>query len=93
MTVFGTAGRDEAEKQVPAFLAQAEPEQLAAFKATGRLPDPWGDIVLTRGISTAFIAAVAMSGLALATALLVIRVRKSDLEALNGTAEKAGPVG
>lgn len=36
-------------------------------------------------------AAVAMAGLALATALLVIRVRKSDLQALAGAAAKAGP--
>ncbi|GAA3375909.1 MFS transporter [Streptomyces racemochromogenes] len=91
VTVFGTAGRDEAAKQVPDFMARAEPAQLAAFKQTGQLPDPWGDLVLTRGISTAFIAAVAMAGLALVTALLVIRVRKSDLEALSGTAAEAGP--
>ncbi|WP_371676339.1 MFS transporter [Streptomyces sp. NBC_01276] len=91
VTVFGTAGREEAEKQVPAFMAQADPAQLAAFKETGRMPDPWGDLVLAHGISTAFAAAVAMAGLALATALLVIRVRKSDLEALNGAAAEAGP--
>ncbi|MFC9310925.1 MFS transporter [Streptomyces sp. NPDC057011] len=92
VTVFGTASRGEAEKQVPSFMAQADPGALAAFKESRRLPDPWGDLVLTQGISTAFAAAVAMAGLALATALLVIRVRKSDLEALNGAAEKAGPV-
>ncbi|MEV7724775.1 MFS transporter [Streptomyces sp. NPDC087917] len=91
VTVFGTAARTEAGKQVPEFMAQADPGQLATFKATGQLPDPWGDLVLTQGISTAFIAAVAMAGLSLATALLVIRVRKSDLEALNGAAAQAGP--
>ncbi|MFD3551524.1 MFS transporter [Streptomyces goshikiensis] len=91
VTVFGTASRNEAEQQVPAFMAQADPGQLAAFKETGRLPDPWGDYVLTQGISTAFIAAVAMAGLALATAVLMIRVRKSDLDALGGVAAKAGP--
>lgn len=32
-----------------------------------------------------------MAGIALATALLVIRVRKSDLEALNGAVAEAGP--
>ncbi|MCJ1681103.1 MFS transporter [Streptomyces sp. APSN-46.1] len=91
VTVFGTAARDETEKQAPGFMARADTGQLAAFKETGRLPDPWGDYVLTQGISSAFIAAVAMAGLALATALLVIRVRKSDLDALNGDAAKAGP--
>lgn len=91
VTVFGTAARTEADQQVPVFMAQARPEQLAAFNETGQLPDPWGDLVLTQGISTAFGAAVAMAGLALATALLVIRVRKSDLDALNGAAAKSGP--
>ncbi|MFB7464987.1 MFS transporter [Streptomyces sp. NPDC056224] len=91
VTVFGTAARTEADRQVPLFMAQARPDQLAAFEETGQLPDPWGDLVLTQGISTAFGAAVAMAGLALATALLVIRVRKSDLDALNGAAEKSGP--
>lgn len=91
VTVFGSASRHDAERQVPAFMAQADPGQLAAFKETGRLPDPWGDHVLTQGISTAFIAAVAMAGLALATAVLMIRVRKSDLDALGGVAAKAGP--
>ncbi|RSS96285.1 MFS transporter, partial [Streptomyces sp. WAC05950] len=91
VTVFGTASREEATQQVPAFLAQADPQAAAAFQETGRLPDPWGDLVLAQGISTSFTAAVAMAGLALATALLVIRVRKSDLEALAGAAAKAGP--
>jgi hypothetical protein len=45
--------------------------------------------VLAQGISTAFVPAVAMAVLALATAALVIRVRKSDLEALAGTAGPA----
>ncbi|MFF3215026.1 MFS transporter [Streptomyces sp. NPDC002886] len=91
VTVFGTAGRNEAHQQVPDFMAHADQGQAAAFQQTGMLPDPWGDAVLTQGISTSFIAAVAMSGLALVTALLVIRVRKSDLEALNGAAAQAGP--
>ncbi|MGR4884697.1 MFS transporter [Streptomyces sp. LARHCF249] len=91
VTVFGTAARTEADQQVPAFMATAEPGQAAAFQETGQLPDPWGDLVLTQGISTAFAAAVAMAGVALATSLLVIRVRKSDLEALNGAAPKGGP--
>ncbi len=91
VTVFGTASRNEAEKQVADFAARADADQLAAFRETGRLPDPWGDHVLTQGMATAFLAAVAMAGLALATALLVIRVRKSDLAALGGAAAEAGP--
>lgn len=42
--------------------------------------------MLAQGISAAFIPAAAMAVLALATAWLVIRVRKSDLDALSGTA-------
>ncbi|MGI5194391.1 MFS transporter [Streptomyces sp. CA-288835] len=89
-TVFGTASRDEAEKQVPAFMANASPEQKAEFAQTQQLPAPWGSEVLAQGISTAFIPAAAMAVLALAVAALVIRVRKSDLEALSGTAGPAG---
>lgn len=88
-TVFGTASKDEAEKQVPAFMAEASAEQKAEFAKTQQLPGPWGHEVLTQGISTGFVAAAAMAVLALATAWFVIRVRKSDLEALSGT---AGPM-
>ena len=58
----------------------------AAFEKTQTLPAPWGHEVLAHGISTAFIAAVALVALALVTAVFVVRVRKSDLEALSGTA-------
>ncbi|MET7648589.1 MFS transporter [Streptomyces sp. NPDC005426] len=92
VTVFGTASRTEAEKQVPQFLAQASPEQKAEFAKTQELPGGWGHAVLAQGISTAFLAAVAMAALALLTALLVVRVRKSDLEALSGKASAGGPV-
>ncbi|MEU9371883.1 MFS transporter [Streptomyces avermitilis] len=92
-TVFGTASRDEAEKQLPKFLADGSAEQKAEFAKTHQLPAPWGNEVLAHGISTAFIPAVAMAVLALVTAGLVIRVRKSDLEALAGTAGAAGPAG
>ncbi|MGY0070139.1 MFS transporter [Streptomyces sp. QTS137] len=85
-TVFGTAGRNEAEEQLPSFLAEATPEQKAEFAQTHQLPEPWGHEVLAQGISTAFIPAAAMAVLALVTAWLVIRVRKSDLEALAGSA-------
>lgn len=89
-TVFGTASRNEAEKQVADFMATASAEQKAEFAKTQQLPAPWSHEVLSQGISTAFIPAVAMAVLALAVAALVIRVRKSDLDALAGTAG-AGP--
>ncbi|WP_086738998.1 MFS transporter [Streptomyces glaucescens] len=88
-TVFGTASKDEAEKQVPSFMAESSPEQQAEFATTHQLPAPWGHEVLAEGISTAFVPAAAMAVLALVTAWWVIRVRKSDLEALSGA---AGPM-
>lgn len=86
VTVFGSASRDAAQARIPDFLAQASPEQKAAFARTHELPPPWSNEVLARGISSAFVAALALVALALATAVFVIRVRRSDLEALNGTA-------
>ncbi|PZT77111.1 MULTISPECIES: MFS transporter [unclassified Streptomyces] len=91
VTVFGTASRNEAEKQVPQFLAHATSEQQAQFAKTHELPGQWGHAVLTQGISTAFLAAVAMAALALLTAVVIIRVRKSDLDALSGKAAAGGP--
>ncbi|MFE6945878.1 MFS transporter [Streptomyces chartreusis] len=88
-TVFGTASKDEAEKQVPKFMAEGSAEQKAEFAKTHQLPGSWGHEVLTQGISTGFVAAASMAVIALATAWLVIRVRKSDLDALSGT---AGPM-
>ncbi|MFE7649926.1 MFS transporter [Streptomyces phaeoluteigriseus] len=88
-TVFGSASTSEAEKQVPKFLAEGSAEQKAEFAATQQLPAPWGHEVLAHGISTAFIPAAAMALLAVVISVLVIRVRKSDLEALSGT---AGPM-
>jgi hypothetical protein len=88
-TVFGSASKDEARKQLPKFLADGSPEQKAEFAKTHQLPGTWGHQVLAQGISMGFVAAAAMAVLALGTAWLVIRVRKSDLEALAGTATPA----
>ncbi|MFJ4694172.1 MFS transporter [Streptomyces sp. NPDC088766] len=88
-TVFGSAGTAEAEKQLPKFLAEGSAEQKAEFAASGQLPAPWGHEVLAHGISAAFVPAAAMAALAVVISALVIRVRKSDLEALSGT---AGPM-
>lgn len=85
-TLFGSASRDEAQKQLPKFLAHGSAEQKAEFTKTHQLPGTWGHEVLARGISMGFVAAAAMAVLALGTAWFVIRVRKSDLEALAGTA-------
>ncbi|MYW19446.1 MFS transporter, partial [Streptomyces sp. SID2955] len=83
-TVFGTAGTDEAKKQLPKFLADASPEQKAQFAKTHQLPAPWGHDVLAHGISTAFVPAAALAALAFLTAWLVLRVRKGDLGPLPG---------
>jgi hypothetical protein len=85
-TVFGSASKDEAKKQLPKFLANGSPEQKAQFAKTHQLPAPWGHDVLAHGISTAFVPAAAMAALAFVTAWLVLRVRKSDLESLSGMA-------
>ncbi|MGW7425146.1 MFS transporter [Streptomyces sp. NPDC054813] len=85
-TVFGSASKDEAKKQLPKFLTDGSPEQKAEFAKSHQLPAPWGHEVLAHGISTAFVPAAVMAALGLLTAWLVIKVRKSDLEALAGTA-------
>ncbi|MER7929895.1 MFS transporter [Streptomyces sp. NPDC096057] len=92
-TVFGSASRDELKKQLPKFLADGSAQQKAEFAKTHRLPAPWGSEVLAHGISTAFVPAAAMATLALVTAWFVIRVRKSDLEALAGTAGAGAAAG
>ncbi|MEV4944813.1 MFS transporter [Streptomyces sp. NPDC053755] len=84
VTVFGTASRNEAEKQVPAFLSQAGPLEKAQFAKTGQLPPPWADEVLTSGVSLAFIVAAAFAIIAAVIALVAIQVRPSDLERLKG---------
>ncbi|MFE6908451.1 MFS transporter [Streptomyces erythrochromogenes] len=89
VTVFGTASRNEAKEQVPDFLATAGPVQKAFFERTGQLPKPWGDQVLTSGISTAFVVAAAFTLVGAAIALFVIQVRPSDLERLQGNHKPA----
>ncbi|MER7733087.1 MFS transporter [Streptomyces erythrochromogenes] len=89
VTVFGTASRNEAKEQVPDFLATAGPVQRAFFERTGQLPKPWGDQVLTSGISTAFVVAAAFTLVGAAIALFVIQVRPSDLARLQGNHKPA----
>ncbi|MFE4383098.1 MFS transporter [Streptomyces cyaneofuscatus] len=86
VTMFGTASRNEATDQVPRFLEQATPAQLLQFRRTGELPPPWGDEVLTAGVSSAFVVAACFAVFAALVALLVIQVRASDLARLQGGA-------
>ncbi len=84
VTVFGTASRHEAEDQIPGFMARATPAERLVFERSGQLPPPWGDEVLTSGISAAFIVAAVFTVIAAVIALLAIQVRPSDLERLQG---------
>ncbi|MFC7924413.1 MFS transporter [Streptomyces cinereoruber] len=84
VTVFGTASRNEAEKQVPAFLSQAGPLEKARFAETGQLPPPWSDQVLTSGVSAGFVTATVFAVVGALVALFVIKVRPSDIERLKG---------
>ncbi|MFF0434570.1 MFS transporter [Streptomyces sp. NPDC004327] len=84
VTVFGTASRNEAADQVPAFLAQAGPLQKAQFARTQQLPKPWSDQVLTSGVTAGFVVAAAFAILSFLIALFAIKVRPSDMERLRG---------
>ncbi|ARE74014.1 MFS transporter [Streptomyces sp. Sge12] len=89
VTVYGTASRNEAKEQVPAFLSTASPVQKAFFARTGQLPKPWGDQVLTSGITSAFVVASLFTLVGAVIALFVIQVRPSDLERLQGNHKPA----
>lgn len=91
VTMFGTASRNEAEEQIPRFLAQATPAERVRFQRTGNLPRPWADEVLTAGATAAFVMAAIFTALAALIAVLVIQVRPSDLERLKG-GTVSGPV-
>lgn len=86
VTTFGTASRNEAADQVPGFLQEGTPAQLLEFRRTGELPPPWGDEVLTSGVSSAFVVAACFAVLAALVALFVIQVRPADLARLQGGA-------
>ncbi|MER8043738.1 MFS transporter [Streptomyces sp. NPDC094032] len=84
VTVFGTASRNEADTQVPAFLSQAGPLEKAQFAKTGQLPKPFADQVLTSGVTAGFIVAAAFAVLSFLIAVFAIKVRPSDIERLKG---------
>ncbi|MFJ4963893.1 MFS transporter [Streptomyces sp. NPDC088729] len=84
VTMFGSASRDEAADQVPKFLKEATPAQVLEFRRTGQLPPPWGDQVLTSGVSGAFVIAAVFAVVAAVIAVFVIQVRADDLARLQG---------
>lgn len=90
VTVFGTASRNEATDQVPRFMAEASPAELAEFRRTQELPGRWGDQVLASGISSSFTAAAVFAVVAALIALIVIQVRPADLERLQGSGSGSG---
>jgi EmrB/QacA subfamily drug resistance transporter len=91
VTIFGTASRNEGRKQAASFLATGTARQKAEFAKTGNLPAKWADAVLTHGVSTAYLAGVAIIGAAFFVAVFAIKVRKSDLAALSGTGTATSP--
>ncbi|MET9431755.1 MULTISPECIES: MFS transporter [unclassified Streptomyces] len=84
VTMFGTASANEADRRIPAFLAQATPAERLRFQQTRELPPPWADQVLTSGVSAAFILAAVFTVIAALIAVVVVQVRPSDLERLQG---------
>ncbi len=79
VTAFGTASGNEADRQIPQFLARAGPAERAEFERSGQLPPPWGDEVLTSEVSAAFVVAAVFTVVAAVIALFAIQVRPSDL--------------
>ncbi|MFE6917421.1 MFS transporter [Streptomyces rubiginosohelvolus] len=93
VTTFGTASRNEAKVQEPRFREEATRAQLEEAGRTGQLPPPWGDEVLTSGVSSAFVVAACFAVLAALVALFVIQVRPADLARLQGGATPLGEEG
>ncbi|MBM7055250.1 MFS transporter [Streptomyces durocortorensis] len=86
VTTFGTASRNEATEQMPGFREDATRAQLEEAQRTGQLPPPWGDEILTSGVSSAFVVAACFAVVAALVALFVIQVRPADLARLQGGA-------
>jgi EmrB/QacA subfamily drug resistance transporter len=91
VTLFGTAGRDEAQRQTADFLSRASAPERLRFQRTGELPPPWAHEVLTAGVSVAFVLAAVFAVVGALIALLVIRVRPGDLERIQGGLGPGGP--
>ncbi|MFD5203982.1 MFS transporter [Streptomyces sp. NPDC058375] len=86
VTTFGTASRNEATEQMPSFREEATRAQLEEAQSSGQLPPPWGDEILTSGVSSAFVVAACFAAVAALVALFVIQVRPADLARLQGGA-------
>ncbi|NUS11214.1 MAG: MFS transporter [Streptomyces sp.] len=84
VTVNGSAGRSEARKQVADFMAHGTAAQKAAFAKSQVLPPRWADAILTHGVTTAYLAGVAIIAMAFLVSVFAIKMRKSDLAALAG---------
>ena len=80
VTVFGTASGNEAERQIPQFLATATPAMKQAFGATNVLPKKFADEVLAYGISSALRVSVLFAVLALIVTIVVIKTSKDDID-------------
>nr|WP_228563494.1 hypothetical protein [Catenulispora rubra] len=81
VTLFGSAAEHEGGKQFAAFMAQATDAQKAAVAESGTLPArPWGQAVLTHGVSTAFWGGTGLILLGFITSVFVITVRRSEAE-------------
>ncbi len=80
VTVFSTASGNEAERQVPAFLATASPAVREAFQRTHQLPADIEAKILAAGISTAFQVAVLFALFALIMTIAVIKASKKDID-------------
>ncbi|MBO1419837.1 MFS transporter, partial [Streptomyces sp. FH025] len=93
VTVYGTASRHETARQVPAFLRQATPQELARFRADGTLPAPYSSEVLAHGIATAFQLGLVFAALAVVIAVFVIRVHRLPASAPVSPAGHVNPAG
>ncbi|MFE6052658.1 MFS transporter [Kitasatospora sp. NPDC056446] len=81
VTVYGTASRNEAGQQVRSFLRQATPQQVARFRASGKLPAPYSSEVLVHGIASAFQLGLVFAALAVLIAVVVIKVPRLPVAA------------
>ncbi|MFD4027427.1 MFS transporter [Streptomyces sp. NPDC058576] len=86
VTTFGTASRNEATEQMSSFRQEATRAQQLEAQRTGELPPPWGDEILTSGVSSAFVVAACFAVVAALVALFIIQVRPADLARLQGGA-------
>ncbi|MGW6914518.1 MFS transporter [Kitasatospora sp. NPDC054939] len=80
-TVFAHYAKDEADKQLPGFMATATDLQKAELVKTHEFPKGTlaANEVLATGISHGFIVGAVLAALALVVAVFVIKAKASDL--------------